>query len=215
MNQAEALRKIQGLGVPSLETRDVSALLGVTPANASVVLGRLAARGFVRHLARGRWAVGAVTNSDDLPEQLTSPSPAYLSLQSALFRRGLIEQIPEVVYAVTLGRARRIRTGTVTISLHKMPPELFGGFTVEANGSKVATAEKALFDLAYLSPTRIRLFAATPEIEIPRSFRWSEVHRWTNRIAGRNRRTFVERRLATLRNPPSSSNGTITAGSSP
>jgi hypothetical protein len=42
MNQTEALQKIQRLGVPAFETRDVSALLRVKPANASVLLSRLA-----------------------------------------------------------------------------------------------------------------------------------------------------------------------------
>ena len=33
MNQIEALRKIRALGVPGFETRDIAALLGVSPAN--------------------------------------------------------------------------------------------------------------------------------------------------------------------------------------
>jgi predicted transcriptional regulator of viral defense system len=203
MNQVEALQKIQQLGVPAFETRDISALLRVTPPNASVLLSRLASRGFVRRLARGRWSIGAQPNREQLPEQVAFPSPAYVSLQSALFRHGLIEQVPEVIYAVTLGRARRVRTPAGTVSLHRMPPQLFGGFATAADGSKVATAEKALFDLLYLSPTRTRLFVHLPEIEFPKSFRWTEVARWTKRIAGKSRRAFVEQKLAALRSPQS------------
>lgn len=202
MNQVEALQKIQRLGVPGFETRDVSALLRITPANASVILSRLAGRGFVRRLARGRWSIGAQANREQLVEQVAAPSPAYVSLQSALFRHGLIEQVPEVIYAVTLGRPRKIKTPAGTVSLHRMPPRLFGGFETAADGSKVATAEKALFDLLYLSPTRTRLFVHLPEIEFPKSFRWPEVARWTKRIAGKSRRTFVEQKLAALRSPP-------------
>jgi len=199
MNQAEALQEIQKLGVPSFETRDVSALLRVTPANASVLLSRLASRGFVSHLARGRWSVGAQSNREQLAEQVAAPSPAYVSLQSALFRHGLIEQVPEVIYAVTLGRARRVRTPAGTVSLHRMPSQLFGGFETADDGTKVATAEKALFDLLYLGPTRTRLFVHLPEIEFPKSFRWADVVRWTKRITGKSRRTFVEQKLAALR----------------
>src|ERR1700691_3363965 len=158
MNQVEALQKIQQLGVPTFETRDISALLRVNPANASVLLARLASRGLVRHLARGRWSVSEQTNPELLAEQLAAPSPAYISLQSALFRHGMIEQVPEMTYAVTLGRARRGRTPAGTVSLHQMPLQLFGGFETGDEGAKVATAEKALFDLVYLSPTRTRLF---------------------------------------------------------
>jgi predicted transcriptional regulator of viral defense system len=203
MNQVEALQKIQQLGVPGFETRDVSALLRVTPANASVLLSRLASRGFVRRLARGRWSIGGQPNREQLAEQVAAPTPAYVSLQSALFRHGLIEQVPEVIYAVTLGRARRVQTPAGTVSLHRMPPQLFGGFETADDGSKVATAEKALFDLLYLSPTRTRLFVHLPEIEFPRSFRWAEAARWTKRISGKSRRAFVEQKLAVLRLPQS------------
>jgi predicted transcriptional regulator of viral defense system len=199
MNQSEALQKIQRLGVPAFETRDISALLRVTPTNASVLLSRLADRGFVRRLTRGRWSVGAQPSREQLAEQVAAPSPAYVSLQSALFRHGLIEQVPEVLYAVTLGRARRVRTPSGTVSLHRMPPGLFGGYRTANDGAKVATAEKALFDLLYLSPTRSRLFASLPEMELPRSFHWGEVTHWAKKIAGKSRRSFVEQKLASLR----------------
>jgi len=212
MNQAEALQRIQKLGVSAFETRDISALLHVSPANASVLLSRLAGRGFLRRLARGRWSVGVQPNREQLAEQVAAPSPAYVSLQSALFRHGLIEQVPDVLYAVTLGRARRVRTPSGTVSLHRMLPALFGGNETADDGSKVATAEKALFDLLYLSPTRTRLFASLPEMELPKSFRWAEVTRWTKKIAGKSRRAFVEQRLASLK---SSLERTTTTASSP
>ena len=201
MNQMEALQKIRGLGVASFETRDASALLKVSPANASVLLGRLAGRGLIRRLMRGRWAIGEQATAL-LAEQVAAPSPAYVSLQSALFRHGVIEQVPAMLYAITLGRARRVRTAHGTVSLHRIPPELFGGFELAEDGAKVATIEKALFDLIYLSPTRSRLFVKLPETEIPSSFRWSEANRWTKLIVGKSRRTFVENKLAELRNPP-------------
>lgn len=198
MNQMEALQRIQGLGVPSFETRDVSALLQVSPANASVLLARLAERGLVGRLTRGRWTVGTQSYAL-LAEQVAAPSPAYVSLQSALFRHGVIGQVPGMIYAVTLGRARKIHTPSGTVSLHRIPPELFGGFEIAEDGAKVATVEKALFDLFYLAPTRSRLFVKLPETELPRSIRWSEVNRWTKLIVGNSRRAFVEKRLKDLR----------------
>ena len=200
MNQIEALQRIQKLGVPSFETRDISALLRVSTANASVLLSRLATRGFLRRLARGRWAIGSPSNREQLAEQLTAPSsPAYVSLQSALFRHGLIEQVPDVLYAVTLGRARRVQTPSGTVSLHRLPPLLFGGYATANDGTKVARAEKALFDLLYLSPTRSRLFASLPEMEMPKSFRWTEVADWTKKIPGKSRRVFVEQKLQSIK----------------
>lgn len=59
--------------------------------------------------------------------------------------------------------------------------------------------KKALFDLLYLSPTRSRLFVHLPEIELPKGFRWAEVASWTNKIAGKSRRSFVEQKLTALK----------------
>ena len=198
MNSTTALQQLQQLGAPVFETRDVSALLRVKPANASVLLARLAGRGLVHRLARGRWSLGTTPGRALVAEQVAAPWPAYLSLQTALFRHGMVEQVPSVQYAVTLGRARRVRTPAGTVSLHRMPPALFGGYEVAEDGAKVATAEKALFDLAYLSPTRSRLFVHLPELELPRRFRWAEVNRWIRKIAGISRRAFVTRKLAQL-----------------
>ena len=198
MNQMEALQRIQALQVPSFETRDVSALLQVSPANASALLGRLARRNLVNRLTRGRWTLDRQSR-DLLAEKVAAPAPAYLSLQSALFRHGVIEQVPGMIYAVTLGRARKVHTSNGTVSLHRLPPALFGGFEQMADGAKVATVEKALFDLCYLSPTRSRLFVRLPEAELPHSFRWPEVARWTKLIAGKSRRAFVESKLKEYR----------------
>lgn len=198
MNLLEALQRIRALGVPSFETRDVSALLQVSPANASMLLGRLARHGQVSRLARGKWMLGTASRAV-MAEQLAAPYPAYVSLQSALFRHGVIEQVPAITFAVTLGRARRIPTPHGMISLHRIPPALFGGFAVEEDGGKLATVEKALFDLVYLSPTRSRLFVKLPEVELPRTFQWPETLRWAKQIAGKSRRAFVEAKLRELR----------------
>ncbi len=60
---------------------------------------------------------------------------------------------------------------------------------------KLALPEKALFDFLYLSPPRGRLFAALPELELPRGFRRSAVRAWADRIPSRRSRTIVQRAL--------------------
>jgi predicted transcriptional regulator of viral defense system len=199
VNQLLAFQKIQELGVPSFETRDVSALLRVTRANSSALLSRLASRGLVLRISRGIWSLPSRANRALLAEHLAAPLPAYVSLQTALFQHGLIEQIPEVLYAVTLGRARRVQTPIATISFHRIPLNLFGGFTITDDGAKLATPEKAMFDKFYLSPKRTRLFVKLPEVELPKSFHWAEIARWAGKISGKNRRTFVEQKLVEVR----------------
>jgi hypothetical protein len=85
---------------------------------------------------------------------------------SALYLHSLIEQISAVIYAATLGRPWRVKTPIVTVSFHQFPPQLFTGFDVSQAGAKIATPEKALFDVLYLAPGKSRLFAHLPELEV-------------------------------------------------
>jgi predicted transcriptional regulator of viral defense system len=195
MNQIEALRRLQNLGTPVFETRDASALLSVTPANANMILRRLANQGQLIHLSRGRWLAAKTISRFALPELISAPYPAYVSMQSALFHHGIIEQIPAVVYAATLARPRRVTTPLGVISFHRLPGELFGGFDLNDDGAKIATPEKALFDLLYLGPARSRLFARLPELEFPRTFRWAALREYTKDVKSSTRKTFIERRI--------------------
>jgi predicted transcriptional regulator of viral defense system len=198
MTQIEALKRLRRLRVAGLTTRDAAALLQVTPTNANTILRRLAREGFLLHLARGRWALADGVNRLALPELLSAPSPACISLQSALYHHGLIEQIPAVIYAVTTARTRRVPTPLGAVSFHRIPAELFIGFDVTDNGVKIATPEKALFDLIYLAPGRSRLFARLPELEIPRDFRWSRLRRYLARVKSPSRRRFIADRIVEM-----------------
>lgn len=201
MTQVEALRRLDRLGVEAFSTRDAAALLGVTAGNAHMILKRLGEKDFLVHLGRGRWALARTLQRMLLPEHVAAPYPAYLSLQTALFHHGLIEQVPAVLYAVTTGRTRRVASPVATVSLHHMPAALFAGFEVTGEGARMASPEKALFDLLYLGPARSRLFASLPEIEFPRAFRWAEVRRYADLVASPSRQRFIVNGMKALRRP--------------
>jgi predicted transcriptional regulator of viral defense system len=149
----------------------------------------------VRH---GLWWLEGPIEAHRLAPHLTAPLESYVSLQTALHLRGLIEQVPSVIYAVTLGRTQRIATSVGTYSFHHLAPEVFGGYETTERGAKIATAEKALFDFAYLSAGRLRLFTALPELELPRGFRHAELTRWLAKIPSERSRTVTQRKLAEL-----------------
>jgi predicted transcriptional regulator of viral defense system len=201
MNASEALWRLKSLRVPAATTADAAAVLGVSSGAASQALRRLAASGLVTPVRKGTWAL--VENPDPLAfaEYVTAPYPSYLSLQTALSRHGMIEQIPSMIFVVSLARSARIETGLGTYSVHHVQPSFFDGFeTVRDSSIKLATPEKALVDFLYLSPTRGRLFAALPEIEMPRGFKRSVAREWIKRIPSQRLRTIVRRRLVeTLR----------------
>jgi len=196
MNAREALGRLRSLHVSAATTADAAAVLRVSTAAASLTLRRLASSGLVTPVRRGVWALSDRPDPLALAEYVTAPYPSYVSLQTALYRRGMITQIPSMIYLVSLARSARIQTKVGTYSVHHIGPELFGGFEYDpASGTKVALAEKALFDFLYLSPTRGRLFTALPELELPRGFRRSTVREWVDRIPSRRSQAIVEHRL--------------------
>lgn len=200
MNQIEALQRLRALATPVVESRDVAALLQVSNSNATTILRRLAAGRMIIHLSRGRWLVNLKTDRLALPELISAPYPAYVSLQSALFHHGMIEQIPSVIYAVTPARPRRLQTPMGTISYHRMPPELFKGFELSSlSDAKIATPEKALFDLVYLAPGRSRVFSKLPELTIPRRFQWKRLKEYTELVKSPGRCAFIAERIGILR----------------
>lgn len=195
MNAADAFARLSTLGVPALRTSDAAAALGLSKSAASVTLARLARAGLMRRVRSGLWWVGEGLDPLRLPEFLTVPLPSYVSLLSALSLHGMIEQLPQVTYAVSLARTQRIVTSVGTVSLHHIDPELFGGFLTMPSGVKVASPEKALFDLAYLSGGRSRKFAALPELALPARFKGAELKRWVARIKSSRARTLTKLRL--------------------
>jgi hypothetical protein len=106
----------------------------------------------------------------------------------------MIEQIPDVVYAVSLGPTRRIMTPLGTVSLHRLTPRFFFGFEhVASLGANVASPEKALLDFLYLRPARSGMFRALPELEVPRTFDTKRARSMLRRIRSAERRALVER----------------------
>jgi predicted transcriptional regulator of viral defense system len=199
MNQVVALSKIIGLGQSLFETRDLAALLQKKPSAASLTASRLVKPGLLTKFGRGKWGLTGKVDRLTLPEHLTAPFPSYISLQSALFHHGMIQQVPQVIYAVSLAKTRRHRTPLGTVSIHHVNPSFFFGYELNSTGSaKIATPEKALADFFYFAPTRTRLFRALPEIEFPPDFNWKEVFANIAKIKSPTRRIFVQRRLAIL-----------------
>jgi predicted transcriptional regulator of viral defense system len=194
---AEALARLRRLGIPVVETADAAAALSQKSAAASRTLSRLANAGLIVRVRHGVWWIDSDVDPHRLVEYLSAPYPSYLSLQSALYLHGMIEQIPETYYAVSLARTQSIRSRVGTFSFHHITPELFGGFEKTSSGVALATPEKALFDVAYLSGVRSRLFASLPELELPRGFNRKELARWIERVRAPRRRAMVRQRLAT------------------
>jgi len=194
MKLIDAEQKILSLDQPVLQTRDVSALLKIPYAQASKVLSRLVQRGRFVKLMRGKWATSKKIDPLILPEYLTAPFPAYISLQTALFYHGMISQIPHTIYAVSLARTRKYSSHFGNISIHHLHPEFFFGFDMVGE-IKMATPEKALIDIFYLTPAKSSLFKTLPEVELPKSFSIQKANAIIKKISSARLRTIVQKRL--------------------
>lgn len=199
MTLIDALARLTATTAPVFDTGDAAAILGVDAAHASTVLARLAVARHLVRLRRGVWAFRDRVDPLALPEYLTSPFPSYVSLQSALYLHGMVEQVPAMTYAVSLARTRRFTTPLGTVSIHHVDPRFFFGFEdAGSSGGRLATPEKALVDFLYLAPARSRLFRALPELELPARFSVRRAGAIVARINSARRRAMVSRALERL-----------------
>ena len=196
MRLVDVLARLQRLDQPVLETGDVAVIVGVGKAHASKMAARLAEAGHLLALRRGVWAFPGRLDPLGLPERLTAPQPAYVSLQSALYYHRMISQIPSSVYAVSLARTRRYTTPLGVVSVHHLSPDFFFGYeTLGEKGIRMARPEKALLDVFYLAPARSRLFCQLPEVEKAGDFDVAEARRMMARIPFAARQAMVAQRF--------------------
>jgi predicted transcriptional regulator of viral defense system len=194
MRTTEALTQLQALNRPVIETGEVVARLGISSAHAGWLLRELERTGHLHRLGRGRWMFGEVDPYVALP-YLTRPYPAYVSLWSALYSHRMIEQIPKQVFAVSLDRPRTIHTPLADYKIHRVSPDVFGGYEGSDTTGFIATPEKALFVTIYLASAQ-RRSAHMPEVDLPSNFDPHVLDEWTERIHAGWLRTKVSRALS-------------------
>ena len=199
MKLIDAQAKLLALKQEVLQTSDAAAALKITIPHASQILRRLSKAGFFVPLARGKWACSITIDPLSLPEFLTAPAPSYISFQSALYHHGMISQIPDTCYAASLARTRQYKTPVAHISIHHIQPQFFFGFEILPKSRiKMATPEKALLDVFYLSTVRSFLFSALPELEILPGFKRKEALKMIEKIPSPRIRTIVYKKFEEL-----------------
>lgn len=185
---------LAGLG-PTLTTGEAAAALRISTSAASRLLSDLATHGLARRVRHGLWVLGTEPiDPRRLAEEVTRPYPAYISFASALNFHQLIDQLPRDISVASLDRSKQVRTAMGTFVVHHLPPDLFGGW-VEEDGIKVASPEKALFDLCYVSAAHGARQRRIPELELPTDFDLAELDRWLKRVGSPRLRTLTSRGL--------------------
>jgi predicted transcriptional regulator of viral defense system len=193
MRLSETISKIRTLNVPVFDGRDVAGVLRISPNYVSKILHRLQNDKIIQKISGNKWAWAEESDKFVIGSFITYPAQSYISLQSALFHHGMISQIPVTTYCVSLGRAQRVKTSMGDFSIHHIQPAFFFGFEeIGSLGARMATPEKALLDILYLSPTKTRLFKKLPELEFPKKFSKKICRDMISKIKSPQRKTLVE-----------------------
>ena len=159
LSAAALLKLIQRHGLRVFTSADIITLTGLTPVAATKALARLAGQDLVGRIKKGVWVskLSADLNPYEAVPYLRAPWPAYVSLYSALADYGVVEEIPQVVYAVSPAIPKRYRTSIGEFSIHHLPERLIWGYQVKRQGQAsypIAEPEKAFLDLVYLALSR-------------------------------------------------------------
>jgi predicted transcriptional regulator of viral defense system len=177
---------IQALGRPIFTTREIAAVRKGTLSATSQVLTRMARQRLLVKAARGIWCIHTDPRFSrfGLVPYLAGNNRAYVSLLSALNLHGLINQIPQVIYAVSTGPTRLVRTAVGSFSFHQIQPGFFDGF--DWNGPSrsflLATPEKAIVDSFYLSTRKGNRFRYLPELDVTDGPVVDAINHWIDRI---------------------------------
>ncbi len=214
MTQGAAYARLRKVGTPVITTGEAASALRVSTSSASRTLRTLARQGLAAKIRYGLWSLAdAQIDPRWLASEITRPYSSYVSFESALSARGMIDQLPREITVASLDRAKIIRTRYGTFAVRHVPPPLFGGFDNQS-GLLLATPEKALFDYYYVTHASTRHRRRLPEVELPNRFSWAKVEHWLRRIefaplrarVGESlrataERTDVEEPAKRLRNP--------------
>lgn len=107
-------------------------------------------------------------------------SPSYVSLQSALSYYGIIPEFVPVTTSITTGRTELLDTALGRFQFRHVKHELFYGFLEVEVARKeqvlLATAQKALVDLIYLTPDSDNPhYLKELRLSFPEEFSWEDL----------------------------------------
>lgn len=155
-------------------TRALAMRSGVSVSSASRQLSRAAGTGAITRVTRGVWA--NPRNPAFHPHLCVAPllgnEQGYVSFLTALHLHAIVSQIPARIHVATTGHARRIATPVGVFELFQIAPELMKQGVVWSETRvpyRIATPEKALFDILYISTRKGRRFRSLPELDLSRA----------------------------------------------
>jgi len=192
---SSVIQAIGEINRPVFTSREVANIRSGSISATSQSLALLSEQGIVKKITRGVWALPSHPYfSPYMVLSFLAPGQrAYVSFLSALHLHGLIEQIPQVIYAATTGRGRIVNTSVGVYSFHQLSPRIFGGckWYGKREDFLIAEPEKALVDSLYISSRKNKRFGIFPELHFGPGFDFQQARSWANRIPDKRIRGYV------------------------
>ncbi len=164
-------------------TRDAAVADGVSVSAASRRLTRIAEGGAIKRVTKGVWANTQHPHFHPLScvPYLLGKEQGYVSFLSALHLHAALSQIPAVMMVATTGHGRKLDSPVGRFEFFRVKPELMRDGVAWSDTRQpylMATPEKALLDVLYLSTRKKRRFSRLPELILSDSgFRVTEFRR--------------------------------------
>jgi predicted transcriptional regulator of viral defense system len=157
MKTIEIVKAINRTGWRIFTAADIAKLIGSTNANTIYkTVERLTRNGILSKLNKGLYF--AVATPPDLFEIANGLYvPSYVSLESALYRYGVISQAPYTITSVSTNRSKKKTALNNEFEYTHLNPKYFFGY-VRDRDILIASREKALLDLLYLVSKKSRSF---------------------------------------------------------
>lgn len=133
---------------------DLVQLTGEDKASLSVQLTRLIQGNVIQRAAR-QWYKNPFNPPSREEVAMALRPPAYLSLEYALSKHGILSQAAYVLTLATTRSPYTYQTAEATYEYHQIRRTLFWGYTQE-NNVALAEPEKALLDLVYIRQVMTR-----------------------------------------------------------
>ena len=147
MKSIELLKLLQRVNKPFYTIADLEKITNLSRDSLYVALRRWVAGGIIERVAQGIYLpMGSLISIENVASQLYYPN--YLSFESALAKRGILNLIP---YALTFATNRKTRKYILKhqqVEFRQIASKLFFGFELK-NGVNVALPEKAFLDELY------------------------------------------------------------------
>lgn len=152
-------------------TRDYANYVNISMPAATKRLTRLEEKKLLTRVTRNIWANTShpYFHPTSCVPYLLNKEQGYVSFLTALHFHGLISQIPKTIQVATTGHSRTLDSTIAHYEFIKIKPELMQTGTMWSETQLpylLATAEKALIDVLYITTRKNRRFVRLPELTL-------------------------------------------------